>query len=374
MTQLAQPFLRALAHTFLALLVGGLGSAVLAAEKGYLALADHGEGFHFSHHDWEVACDNTRTCSAAGYHPDNADMTVSVLLTRQAGPSTPVTAQVMLGQYGDAPDLSALPASFMLGLVIDGQSLGRVKIKKDSLVADLPKKLVMPLIHALTKNSTIEFAYGDMRWQLSGTGATATLLKIDEFQGRLGTPSAFIKKGAKSEASVRPAVPAPTLVVPPLPRAKADDDTFASRHASALLPALRASATQDECYDLFASDTDAPTLDALRISDTVMLVSTRCWLAAYNFGYGHWLVNTQPPFKATLVNTMASDGTANGTLSASHKGRGLGDCWSSDEWSWDGRQFVHTQSSTTGKCRLIAPGGAWQLPTIVTDVRNESDK
>ena len=35
-------------------------------ELGYLTKAATGEGFHFTHHDWEVACDNTRTCRAGG--------------------------------------------------------------------------------------------------------------------------------------------------------------------------------------------------------------------------------------------------------------------------------------------------------------------
>ena len=30
-------------------------------------------GFHFSHKDWEVACDNTGTCRAAGYHEERSE-------------------------------------------------------------------------------------------------------------------------------------------------------------------------------------------------------------------------------------------------------------------------------------------------------------
>jgi len=39
---------------------------------------------------------------------------------------------------------------------------------------------------------------------------------------------------------------------------------------------------------------------------------------------------------------------------------------SADESTWDGHSFVHTSSSTTGMCKLVAAGGAWTLPTIVT--------
>nr|WP_249420927.1 DUF1176 domain-containing protein [Escherichia marmotae] len=51
-------------------------------------------GFSFAHKDWEVACDNTGTCRAAGY----SDHAVSVLLTRAAGPDTSVYVEVAFAQ------------------------------------------------------------------------------------------------------------------------------------------------------------------------------------------------------------------------------------------------------------------------------------
>lgn len=56
---------------------------------GTAAATDTGtavEGLSFQHDDWEVACDNTRTCRAAGYQSDDGGeaLPVSVLLTRAA--------------------------------------------------------------------------------------------------------------------------------------------------------------------------------------------------------------------------------------------------------------------------------------------------
>ncbi|BBI67785.1 hypothetical protein PKHYL_19760 [Psychrobacter sp. KH172YL61] len=39
------------------------------------------------------------------------------------------------------------------------------------------------------------------------------------------------------------------------------------------------------------------------------------------------------------------------------------------DWVWTGRAFEKSHESTTGLCRLIEAGGAWQLPTYVTDVK-----
>jgi hypothetical protein len=61
------------------------------------------EGIAFEHGDWMLACDNTRTCRAAGYQKEAGDtLPVSILLTRLAGPRQTVTGELMLGQYDEA--------------------------------------------------------------------------------------------------------------------------------------------------------------------------------------------------------------------------------------------------------------------------------
>lgn len=75
-----------------------------------------------------------------------------------------------------------------------------------------------------------------------------------------------------------------------------------------------------------------------------------------------------PPFKATLVTASGGDDDGR-EINSAHKGRGLGDCWSTASWGWDGRRFVQTDEATTGLCRLVAAGGAWLMPTLVTEVK-----
>ncbi|MGP9638233.1 DUF1176 domain-containing protein [Psychrobacter sp. AOP22-C1-22] len=52
----------------------------------------------------------------------------------------------------------------------------------------------------------------------------------------------------------------------------------------------------------------------------------------------------------------------------------MGDCWSMKEWVWNGEIFNKTLEQTTGLCRLIEAGGAWDLPTYVSDVISQSNK
>lgn len=329
------------------------------------AFAASPESQSFSHEDWEVVCDNTRTCRVAGYPSEENLGTVSVLLTRKAGPSTPVTGRITLGGGWDDEDFK-LPASFKLALWIDGRAQGSVPMTNQSREATLSATQVAALLAALTRDSTIEFRAPNYVWPLSDRGASAVLLKMDELQGRVGTVGALRRKGKASEAKVLPPVPAPVVrAVAPI-AALPGDARFAEQHEDAIRAALKKVTSEDDCMDLY--DAESPkSLEVVRLGKTKMLVSTRCWLAAYNAGSGYWVIDDKPPYRPQLVTESATD-YDNGTIMSSQKGRGIGDCWGTEEWTWDGTRFVHTSSAFSGQCKGFA-GGAWTLPTLVTDVK-----
>jgi hypothetical protein len=338
-----------------------------------LAQAEELPHVSFTHLDWEIACDNTRTCRAAGYQSDGEEPPMSVLLTRKAGPREPVTAQLQIGNYDSEELFKKLPATFTLTTKIDGRSLGKVAVSQKSLTVDLPPKQFEALLAALTGNSAIQWSQGDVVWRLSSKGATAVLLKMDEFQGRLGTTGALVRKGAKGEDAVLPALPAQVVTAAPIPQPKVADDRLIPTQGKAVLAALRKAVKDDDCAELNEAGKGKGELSLTRLSNSKLLAAVHCWSAAYNEGTGYWVINDTRPYAPVLVTTFGSD-FADGTISAAQKGRGLGDCWGTEAWTWDGVRFVHTGSSSTGMCRLVAPGGAWTLPTIVTDVRKTGAK
>ena len=209
---------------------------------------------------------------------------------------------------------------------------------------------------------------GKTTWHLSDKGAAAALLKMDEFQGRLGTQGALVRKGKKGEEGVLPALRPLVVKAARLAKPLPADAGWLAKHQPALLASLRAGNAGEECSDLSDPDADKPEFAMTRLSANKLLVSTRCWMAAYNMGEGYWVVDDAPPFRPVLVTASGSD-FSDGVISSSHKGRGIGDCWYSEEWTWDGAQFVQTGASSTGMCKLVAAGGAWSLPRIVTEVR-----
>lgn len=345
------------ASAFLLLVAAGLLSLVATT-----ATAGEVEGVEFQHHDWLLVCDNTRTCRAAGYSGySGSGSPVSVLLTRRAGAGAPVEARVMLGQYEE----TVMPPA--LELQIDDQHLGSVDFSRVEGTGELSPGQLKALIRALKRDSTIVF-HGestDSPWVLSDQGAAAVLLKMDEFQGRLDTPSALVRPGTRSEDAVPPPVAAPVVraVVPVATRA--GDDRLAE------LPELRASLVQsfpdpEECPDLDHEKRATP-LEVMRLDEEKLLVSSRCWMGAYNEGIGYWVVQDEAPYAPRLVTTSAS-WHEGGEIYAMQKGRGLGDCFWHGTWVWDGERFVQTDDTRTGLCRLVAHGGAWPLPRLVRNV------
>jgi len=321
----------------------------------------------FTHHDWTIACDNTRTCRAAGYQDDaSSDRPVSVLLTRRAGPDAPVKAQMMLGSYEE----TTLPAT--LHLRIDGADQGALDYNAEDGTLALRAPQTAALLASLRGRSEIVLSSNDDRtWTLSGNGASAVLLKMDEFQGRLGTPGALVRTGKRAEASVLPALPVPQLTLAPVPPTRPADSTLAG--SPALRAALAATTSAEDCAPLAPDgalmEGDAPEpLHVTRLSADKLLVSVACWRGAYNEGSGYWVINDRAPYAPILVTLFGNEAEGN-WISGSHKGRGLGDCWSFNSWGWTGTAFVATGVSTTGLCRLVAAGGAWTLPTYVTDER-----
>jgi hypothetical protein len=331
--------------------------------------AGESAGIIFSHNDWELTCDNTRTCRAAGYQSDVNSLSVSVLLTRMAGPGQTVTGKLRIGNYDSEEVLSKLPSTFYVSMKVNGRDFGRIAIRQDKFVADLTAKQVSALLAALVGNSTIEWIAGKNRWQLSDRGATAVFLKMDEFQGRVGTTSALVKKGPLADNSVLPPLPMPVVIAAPISKALPRPKQIWGKQSEALLNALRATVKeQDNCEFPVESELEDLPLVVTRLTDTKSLVSLLCWRAAYNAGEGYWVINHRPPYNPVLVTTIGSE-YKDGHIHAAQKGRGLGDCWSFDGWTWDGTRFVHTESSSTGMCRLVAPGGDWELPEIITNVR-----
>lgn len=84
-------------------------------------------------------------------------------------------------------------------------------------------------------------------------------------------------------------------------------------------------------------------------------------LAYRNLGHKILEVDLSEEFESG----MKLDGNV---ISCRSKHRGLGDCWSGEDYVWNGKAFEITGSWHTGKCRGMG-GGFWTLPYFISHVK-----
>ena len=301
------------------------------------------QGFSFTQKDWELACDNTGTCRAAGYGVRMGE--VSVLLTRNAGSEQRLAATATFAQIEHD-----IPADSTASLLIDDRDLGALDAQDDSHFR-LDSDQTAALLQALANQRKIEFTLNGQHLPLSSAGI------------------AFIKQrvGGAGDDAILPATAAPEIIAAPVIH-NAQPVALSILQRQKLLPSLTPLLNQ-RCDDWQNPAIPAAerqiTLTAL--DKTHSLVQALCWRAPYNDGYALWLVDNAQLNKPRLLTTEASS-YANGTIVFLHKERGIADCLTGETRVWDGKTFTPSLKYSTGMCREITPGGTWMLPTFVSQV------
>ena len=210
------------------------------------------KGFEKTYQDWDLICDNTGTCNMAGYQEerDGSEHPVSILFTRSAGEQAPVTAQLAL-----LPDeLSNKTAE----IILNGQSLGAIQNISEEGIAKLSEKQTTELLTALKGNASIEVVFGEFKEKVSDKGAAAAMLKMDEFQQRLNTPSALIRQGKEKHAVLAPQT-APKIDVVSIKNRQTTELKHGEKQFDAVLALLRKSNrtnknSENYCYALHKDD------------------------------------------------------------------------------------------------------------------------
>lgn len=150
----------------LLLITSALAAALPAGAAPY-------NGTRFGAMDWEVACDNTRRCEAAGFQSED-------------GETESAPAALWLGRDAGAA-AAALEARLMV-VTPDDKDAGPLTITAG---------------------------------QLALAGLKAVLLKMDDLQGRVGTVTAPVKPGTRPAGAVLPPLAMP-------PAQKGDDKLLAA--------------------------------------------------------------------------------------------------------------------------------------------------
>ena len=323
------------------------------------------KGFEKTYQDWSLICDNTGTCNMAGYPEYYSEHPVSILFTRSAGEKAPVTAQLALLRE----DVGNKTAE----IILNGQSLGTVPNISEDGNAKLSEKQTTELLTALKGNASIEVIFGEFKEKVSDKGAAAAMLKMDEFQQRLNTPSALIRKGQEKHAVLAPQA-APKIQVAYIKNPSETELKRGEKQFNAVLALLRKSANSSasDCASLH-DDSEQKTITLYSLTQGKVLAEAVCisGSAAYT-GYYAVMDNKLSKVEQVLENqyTFAYyDEKLNALIvEGSYKSSALAESWYGYEAAWNGKTFITTAEYTSGSGKGFI-GSAWGgLPTFVSEI------
>jgi len=292
--------------------------------------------------DWVVACDNVKRCEMTSLLPESGDWSDAgwqMAVTRDAGPNGGWTVE-LFGE--DAPKGVALKVE---GAPADAIWRG------DALTGAPAASLVAAMANG--KAVVVHDGAGKALGRISLTGSSASLRFIDAEQGRVGTVSAAVAKGAKPASAVPAASLLPVIA-----------SIRASGAPAVLSPALLSQLwTQSDCAENYEGES-RPDIERHALGGGATLVLVPCGAGAYNFSSVPYVV------KAGKVQIAAFDSTPGwggddgppmlvnasfdpktGELGSYAKGRGIGDCGSAETYVWDGTRFRLTEARAMGECR-----------------------
>lgn len=322
------------------------------------------EGFHFEYKDWEIACDNFGTCRMAGY----GDSDVSYP-DPEGDPSTPVSLlfiREMLASriegFVKVEVAEHKRETFQrdkLELWLDGIYLGPLSWKEE-FVFQLSEDQIEAMLWELSGMPEIEIRSPEKRWFVSPKGSTAMMAKMDEFQQRVGTPTAFLNKGEKEYIPLEE-IRWPIIRKVNSPIEKEETLREIDPDYQRKLAFLKSQTTDKEC---FALGTEGNFIQTLQISPAYKLINSICSMGnSTTFLF----VLTDIAEQQVFWRSTDYQRYENGELIGSHKREGEGNCWFNKRAVWNGETFERSAESTNGQCRGF-PDGAWELPTFRSKV------
>ena len=315
--------------------------------------------------DWWVICDHQRHCTAFGFGKSD-QATGFIRIERSGDPRDEphvVIATPLPDRFGPAEG-SVITMSVLGGAGLRTALAGKRDADTsggafdyyyvDASSADVRSKLIPALIGG---RELVLSAPGAPQGSISLEGSAAALRWMDAQQNRAGTVTALSAVGT---------APANTIPRPPgRPVVRAGKPVSQYRLPKRLPPLLR------KDPDLSCGGEEIG-LEAYRLTKSLVLWGVSCG-GMYNIPtvlrladeYGRKarplrLEREEPSDEgASIVTTGGYDPTTR-SLSEFVRGRGVGDCGTSNEWTWNGERFVRTSTVVMAYCRGV-PTSYWAV-------------
>ena len=262
-------------------------------------------------------------------------------------------------------------------IILNGQSLGTIQNFSEEGNAKLSEKQTIELLTALKGNASIEVIFGEFKEKVSDKDAAAAMLKMDEFQQRLNTPSALIRQGQEKHAVLAPQA-VPKIEAVSVNNRQTKELKLGEKQFDVVLTLLRKSNgtnkdAENYCYALHIDEEWNKKITLYPLTKGKVLAEAIC-MGGYNYiNYYAVLDEKLSKVEQVLANQYNYADYDKNThilkVKGSFKSRGIGDCWSGQKAVWNGKTFIRTEEHTSGSCKGF-PGGAWgSLPTFVSELK-----
>ncbi|MEY3657979.1 MAG: hypothetical protein RL425_740 [Pseudomonadota bacterium] len=317
-----------------------------------------------SYGDWTIGCDNGRACRAVSLmEMETSENQLTLQIFR--GPLAADLAQIRIA------NIEKREPGQTVRIVLDGQTtVATIKFPANGEALALP--LDQKLADKFRSGRRLELRdAGDvLLGNTSLNGFAEALGEMDARQSRSNTVTALAQIGPLPAANI-PAPPVLPVVLPKKP----------PRENSLKL-------TPDETKRLLSmgacdvGDETPIATDAVRLDGKTWLGLIPCAMGSYNILTAPVLISGQGKarkakraefdFLPSASTSVASPLLANaswdpmtGELTSYAKGRGLGDCGTTETYVWDGRRFRLITQFAMGECRGVLD---W-IPTWRAKVR-----
>jgi hypothetical protein len=304
--------------------------------------------------DWLGVCANTGACTAFGFAAEEDQMGAYLIIQRDAGPAAQPKVTIVSDAGGTQP---AAVWSFTLdGHPIPGVGPVQAAGSDAGVRAQLVGQAASAMIAALRNGQSLEFASGGQEvGEISLAGSAATLLWVDDQQGRVGTVTALARPGPNPAPTVPPGAAPPLIAAV----AAVDQSGVPARAPRSMINGI------EDCQ-LDPAITDPSDIVA-RLAPGQMLWGPECQMGAYNevtvffLGDEHGGNLKRISFPEPAGSDQASDDLLvnaefdpkTQTMITFSKARGIGDCGAATDWIWDGKAFQVISETIMPACRGV---------------------
>ena len=309
--------------------------------------------------NWAVACDNRLSCSAVSLNPEGVEIPNRMLavIRREGGSGGAVSLRLLLGD----------PLRGRVDFMIDGTMRARHNAAGDAI--ELGGVAALDLVRAM--GSSYVFELRDRKKQVIGApslqGLPAALRYMDEQQGRIGSSGALaaIGDGPAEMARTVPDDPALPDSIPMLASTPPAPLTEAEQTAARRIAQCESGLESRHPLEIHALDAGHALLllpcdaGAYNVSAVPLVASGEAGSRQFAFAPFDHLPGFTGDASAPPLVVNARWNPARGELSSFAKGRGLGDCGTTETYRWDGVRFRLAEARSMPVCR-----GAWEWPVL----------